>query len=169
MDAAGIIERLGLERLPIEGGYFKRSYRSSESLAPGALPWRYAGVRPLGSAIYYLLSAAHDAASMLHKLPADEIYHFYLGDPVDALLLHPGGRVEHAVLGPDLANGQQVQLTVPHGVWQGLRLRAGGRFALMGATMAPGYDPADYQGGVREALVQQYPDCAELIHALTPA
>ncbi|HWW92062.1 MAG TPA: cupin domain-containing protein, partial [Vicinamibacteria bacterium] len=96
-----------------------------------------------------------------------EVYHFYLGDPVELLLLHADGRSELAVLGADLMAGQSVQLVVPRGAWQGSRLRAGGRLALLGTTMAPGWDALDYEGGEREALIRRYPGEAERIRALT--
>ena len=74
------------------------------------------------------------------------------------------------MLGPDLEAGQCVQLVVPHGVWQGSRLRPAlpGHFALLGTTMAPAYDPADFELGERADLLARYRGHAELIRALTP-
>ena len=104
---------------------------------------------------------------------------------MELLLLKPKGESERVVLGQDLFGGQQVQFVVPRGVWQGSRLRprlrrgfprlrsgqvggqGGGRWALLGTTMAPGYDPSDYKGGEREELLRRYPQEAELIRALT--
>ena len=169
LTAKGLIEHLKLEPLPIEGGYYRQTYRSDETIARSALPGRYPSERVFGTAIYYLLSDEPDCFSALHQLPTEEIYHFYLGDPVELLLLHADGRSERVVLGPDLLGGQQVQFVVPRGVWQGSRLRKGGQWALLGATMAPGYDPSDYEGGEREALMQRYPQEAELIRVLTRA
>ena len=103
----------------------------------------------------------------MHKLPTDEIYHFYLGDPVEMLLLYPEGRGERVILGPDFLDGQHVQFVVPHDVWQGSHLVPGGRFALLGTTMAPGYDDTDYTGGRREELAAQYLEHTELIRQLT--
>jgi predicted cupin superfamily sugar epimerase len=151
----------------VEGGHFRQTYVSEEMLAAAALPARYGRAKPLSTAIYYLLTDEADSFSALHRLPTEEVYHFYLGDPVELLLLHAEGRSELAVLGPDLMAGQSVQLVVPRGVWQGSRLRAGGRLALLGTTMAPGWDPLDYEGGEREALTRRYPGEAERIRALT--
>jgi hypothetical protein len=95
------------------------------------------------------------------------VYHFYLGDPVELLLLFPDGAGRRVVLGPDILHGQQVQFVAPRGVWQGSRLLPGGRFALLGTTMAPGFDPTDYEGGRRHELLARYPDHAALIRALT--
>jgi len=165
--AAQLIEHLRLERLTFEGGHFLQTYVAAESIAAEALPARYGGPRKLGSAIYYLLTSEPDSFSALHRLQTDEIHHFYLGDPVEMLLLHPDGRGERIVLGPDILGGQYVQFVVPRGVWQGSRLVYGGSFALMGTTMAPGFDFADWTEGNRDALVQEYPEPAELIRALT--
>ena len=165
--AAQLIEHLRLEPLTFEGGYFRQTYVAGESVAAEALPARYGAPRKLGSAIYYLLTSEADSFSALHSLKTDEIYHFYLGDPVEMLLLHPDKRGERIVLGPDVLGGQHVQFVVPRGVWQGSRLVHGGSFALMGTTMAPGFDFADWTEGNRDALVREYPEHVELIRALT--
>ncbi|HYQ92594.1 MAG TPA: cupin domain-containing protein, partial [Candidatus Competibacteraceae bacterium] len=135
-----LIELLQLKPLPIEGGYFRRTYCSDETIARDALPARYSQARALGSAIYFLLHGA--AFSALHRLRSDEIYHFYRGDPVELLLLFPDGSGEVRILGPALEAGQQPQVMAPHGVWQGSRLKPGGHYALMGTTLAPAYDPS---------------------------
>lgn len=165
--AAQLIEYLGLEPLTIEGGLFRQTYVAAESIAADALPQRYRGPRTFGGAIYYLLTSDPDSFSALHRLETDEIYHFYLGDPVEMLLLHPDARGERVVLGTDILGGQQVQFVVPRDVWQGSRVLAGGSFALMGTTMAPGFDLADWAEGKRDSLLRQYPEHAELIRALT--
>jgi predicted cupin superfamily sugar epimerase len=140
---------------------------SEEVIPAAALPARYGRPKPLSTAIYYLLTDEADSFSALHRLPTEEVYHFYLGDPVELLLLHADGGSELAVLGPDLGANHRVQLVVPRGVWQGSRLRVGGRVALLGTTMAPGWDVLDYDGGDREALIRRYPGEAERIRALT--
>jgi predicted cupin superfamily sugar epimerase len=168
LTADEVIAHLGLVPLPAEGGYYRETYRASEALAPGALPARYPTTRALGSAIYYLLR--DEDFSALHRLRTDEVYHFYLGHPVELLLLLPDGRDELVHLGTDLAVGQRPQVVVPRGVWQGSRLiapAAAGAYALMGTTMAPGYDLADFELGEREPLQARYPGRAELIAALT--
>jgi len=167
LTAKELIEHLKLEPLPVEGGYFRQTYRSDETIARAALPGRYPSERLMGTAIYYLLSDEPDCFSALHRLPTEEIYHFYLGDPVELLLLHADGRSERVVLGPKIFGGQQVQFVVPRGVWQGSRLIPGGRWGLLGTTMAPGYDPSDFEAGEREASIQRYPQEADLIRALT--
>lgn len=165
--AAQLIEFLKLEPLTIEGGHFRQTYAAPESVAASALPARYGTPRTFGTAIYYLLTSDPDSFSALHRLKTDEIYHFYVGDPVEMLLLHPGGHGERAILGHDVLAGQHPQFVVPREVWQGLRLITGGRLALMGTTMAPGFELDDWTGGERSQLLEQYQEHAALIRALT--
>lgn len=162
-----IIDLLELEPLPIEGGLFRQTYVSSEGIIKEHLPDRYITDKLFGTAIYYLLTSSRDSFSELHKLPTDEIWHFYLGDPVEMLELHPNGSSRRLVLGQDLLNGQMVQHVVQAGVWQGSRVIDGGSFALLGTTMAPGFTPEDYVGGDRSVLMKTYPDRADLIRQFT--
>lgn len=165
MTAEEIKARLKLKPLPREGGYYAETYRAADSIPREALPARYRTAKPAGTAIYYLLTP--DTFSALHRLPTDEIYHFYLGDPVELLQLRPDGTGLVTMVGADLAGGLQPQVVVPRGVWQGSRLRPGGRFALLGTTMAPGYDVDDYEPGRREVLTAEFPAFTALIQALT--
>lgn len=166
MDAEEIKRLLGLSPLPGEGGFFVETYRSAHGIPVSALPAGYPGTRAAGTAIYYLLTP--ESCSALHRLPGDEVYHFYLGDPVEMLQLHPGGRGERLTIGVDLRAGMRPQVVAPAGVWQGSRLVPGGRFALMGTTMAPGFEFQDYQPAPRERLLAEYPEFSELIRQLTP-
>ena len=161
----GIIDHLGLTPLAPEGGYYRETYRSGESLPGSALPRRYQGDRNMGAAIYYMLTP--DSFSALHRLATDEVYHFYLGDPVEMLQLLPDGSTNTVGLGHNILENKVVQLIVPRGVWQGARLVPGGRFALLGTTTAPGFAPADYEHGDRDALISDYPEAREMITALT--
>ena len=163
-----IIQLLNLEPLPGEGGLYRQTYRSSEGFPAGALSERYQGEeKPICTAIYYMLTDSKDSFSALHRLPTDEIWHFYLGDPLEMTLLHPDGSSEQIILGQDIFTGQQLQFTVPRGTWQGTRLVRGGEFGLAGTTMAPGYTLSDNQIGVRAALLEQYPAERERILVLT--
>jgi hypothetical protein len=165
LTAEDLIALLKLEPLPDEGGYYRQSYVSTDRLPARTLD-RFEGDKAASTAIYYLLSSSPDSFSALHRLPTDEVYHFYLGDPVEMLMLGPGGS-ERVVLGSDLLGGQRVQHVVPRGVWQGSRLLAGGRFALLGTTLAPGFDVEDLVLADREKLVRDFPETGELIRALT--
>lgn len=162
-----VIDLLGLEPLPIEGGYFRQTYRAADSVAREALPARYTSARLYCGAIYYLLHG--DDFSALHRLQTDEIYHHYLGQPVELLLLFPDGHDELHTLGPNLEAGQRPQLVAPRGAWQGSRLAqpAADAFTLLGTTMAPAYEQDDFELGERDTLIQRYPKRTELIRALT--
>jgi hypothetical protein len=158
-------ELLKMKPLPVEGGYFSETYRAKDAVAASALPDSYPGERAISTAIYYMLTP--DTFSALHRLRGDEIYHFYLGDAVEMLQLKPGGTGEAVLLGQDIAAGMRLQHVVPGGTWQGARLAPGGKFALMGTTMAPGFDPQDYEAGQRAELIAQYPQYSALITWLT--
>ncbi len=160
-----IIQTLALQPHPCEGGHFVETYRSPDIISKAGLPNRYSTDRNSSTAIYYLLTPG--TFSELHRLPTDEIFHFYLGDPVDMLQLHPDGLSQQIVIGNDLFDGQNPQVLVPQNVWQGAFLRDGGEFALLGCTVAPGFDYADYQSGKRSDLNSQYPDQKEWIERLT--
>lgn len=153
-ELADIANQYGLEPLPVEGGLFRRTW---------AGPLDETG-RPAGSAIIVLFSVEGDLFSAMHRLPIDEVWHFYRGDPLELLLLDPDGghRVESLGPGP----GQHVQLTVPAGTWMGARVAAGGRWTLCGTTMAPGFVPADYEGGEADALCAAYPTASDRIRDL---
>jgi predicted cupin superfamily sugar epimerase len=159
MTAEEIKALLKLEPHPVEGGSFRRTYTSPVSVA------LMRGVRPYGTAIYYLLEAG--AFSEMHVLASDEIFHFYLGDPVEMLQLHPDGGSTVFTLGPNLAAEQHVQLVVPAGVWQGTRLVDGGKVALLGCTVTPGFDFADYKNASYQELIAKWPHEAERIRKLT--
>lgn len=156
---------LNLEPHPEEGGYFRETYRSYHTLSQDMLPEGSAEPRSLATAIYYLLTP--DTFSALHRLPADEVFHFYLGDPVVMLQLLPDGSGRTITLGTDISDGMQPQVIVKQGVWQGSRLRAGGEYALLGTTMSPGFEPCDYESGERERLIAEYPQFKNLIRSLT--
>jgi predicted cupin superfamily sugar epimerase len=166
MSAEEIIERFKLEPHPKEGGFYRETYRCDEGIGREALPERYEKGKPFSTAIYYLLTP--DTCSALHRLPTDELFHFYLGDPVIMLELHPDGTSEVVVMGQEIDEGQHVQVIVPKGTWQGSILKEGGRFALLGTTVAPGFDFGDYEPGDRASLTGMYPDEENLIARLTP-
>lgn len=159
MTANEIKAMLELKPHPLEGGFFRRSYTAEGTIKLDR------GSRSLGSAIYYLLERG--TFSALHVLNSDEIFHFYLGDPVEMLQLYPDGQSAVFILGPDMAAGQRVQLLVPAGVWQGARLIGNGKVALLGCTVVPGFDYADYRSSSLADLVAKWPDQAERIKALT--
>src|SRR5271165_4067735 len=165
MTAEEVKELLQLTPLDAEGGFFRETYRSRWQISAEYLPEGVGGSRSLGTAIYYLITS--DSFSTLHRLPGTEVFHFYLGDPSEMLQLHPDGKTQTVILGHDLVAGQQPQAVVRGGVWQGCRLAGEGQWALMGTTMSPGFDYADYETGVRDELIAQYPDMEDALRRYT--
>jgi predicted cupin superfamily sugar epimerase len=146
MTADEIKHLLRLRAHPMEGGFFRRTYTSELFVETER------GKRHAGTTIYYLLEAG--TFSEMHKLASDEIFHFYLGDPVEMLQLWPG---------------QHVQLTVPADVWQGTKLIGLGQVALLGCSVYPGFDFKDYTRGSYAELAAQWPSEAHRIRELIRA
>lgn len=165
MTAEEIIKHLSLEPHPAEGGYFRESYRSIHHSNFEDFDSRYEGMRSINTAIYYLLTP--DSCSRIHKLVGDEIFHFYLGDPVEMINLHSDGTSRLIELGQDILGGQALQHLVPGDVWQGARLKEGGSFALLGTTVSPGFDFKDFQLAEGRTLSERYPEWAEMIETLS--
>jgi hypothetical protein len=166
MTADDIKKLLRLVPHPCEGGWYIRTYESTEMLAANAFcDASYAGPRRTGTAIYYLLEP--ETFSEMHRLRSDEVFHFYAGDSVEMLQLAPGSEGEVVRIGLKLEQGERPQVIVPHGVWQGSRLAPGGLWALLGCTVSPGFEFEDYEAGDREQLIAKWPKHAELLRGLT--
>ena len=148
-----------------EGGYFRETYRSEESIPGACLPPRYGGDRHYSTAIHYLLPSG--ATSRLHRLASDEIWHFYLGGPLTIVELRPDRSTEHVILGPDLHNGQRVQHVVKAGTWFGAYPNRGTEYCFVGCTVAPGFSFRDFQVARRRDLVEQFSREAKVIAKLT--
>lgn len=167
MTPEDLIQRFQLAPLTGEGGLYRRTYCSTRELPAEAFGPQYpAGTRKAASsAIEYLITP--QSYSRLHRLPTDEVYHFYLGDPVALFLIPPQGPPRTVLLGQDVLSGMEVQFVVPAGWWQGSRLLDGGQWAFLGTTMAPAYTDADYTDADADALCRAYPDFAREIRLLT--
>jgi predicted cupin superfamily sugar epimerase len=166
MTAEDVKKLLGLKPHPREGGWYVRTYEAAELVGAEAFAdGRYAGERRTGTAIYYLLEP--ETFSEMHRLKSDEVFHFYAGDAVVMLQLKEDGEGEMVVIGNDLLQGQRPQVVVERGVWQGSRLVEGGRWALLGCTVSPGFEFEDYETGLREQLCVGWPEFVEEIAALT--
>lgn len=162
MSADEIKKLLGLVPHPREGGCYIRTYESGEliSFSP-----RYSGPRHTGTAIYYLLEP--HTFSEMHRLRSDEVFHFYAGDAVEMLQLRVDGSGTVVRIGNNFAGGERPQVVVPRGVWQGSRLVPGGKWALLGCTVSPGFDFDDYEAGGRAELSAEWPAFGGLIVELT--
>ncbi len=156
MTVEEIILKLGLQPHP-EGGFYRETYRSA-GLIPGL-------DRVHSTAIYYMLVPG--SVSKFHSLKHDEMFHFYLGDPVTWILLKVDGSVEKVVLGQDLSKGQRLQLVIQAGTWFGGYLNEGGQYGLMGTTVAPGFEFADFIFGSQEDLLKVYPEVKQEVLRLT--
>ena len=150
-----VVRLLKLEPLNQEGGYFRRTGQSDAILPDGRRAW---------SMIYSLITP--EGFSALHRLATDELWCFHAGDPLESLRLRPDGAGEWVKLGLNLAGGERPQDVAPAKAWQGTRLAAGGRWALVTCVVAPEFQWSDFELGSREALAAAYPSFAEGIAAL---
>jgi hypothetical protein len=157
------IEHLNLEPHP-EGGFYRETYRASLTLPRSALPG-YAGDRAASTAIYFLL--AGDQFSAFHRLRSDEVWHFYAGSALVVHVIERDGRYIELLLGSDAASGEHFQGVVPAGCWFGLSLRHPNTYALVGCTVAPGFDFADFEMAQRDDLTARYPQHRAIIERLT--
>lgn len=148
-DPKTLIAHYKLTSLPIEGTLFASTYRSAADTPAGS---------PVGTAIIGMYCEDPVSRSCFHRLPTDEIWHFYDGDPLRLVLLHPDGRSEDVILGPDPIVGQYVQFVVPAHSWQAGHVVDGGRYSLFGCTMAPGFTDTDFEAGRLADLLPLYPD-----------
>ncbi len=163
-EAAGLIESLGLEP-HTEGGYFRETWRSDRTARLGGGFGGPRRRRPFGTAIYYLLDGRD--VSKLHRLKMDEIWHLYAGGPLNLHLLEKGRGARVLQLGLDTAAGPVFQATVPAGCWFGASLAEEDSYALAGCTLAPGFDHADFELGLRARLLKEFPEHEEIIRRLT--
>jgi predicted cupin superfamily sugar epimerase len=152
-----LVDLFGMSALPVEGTFFVSTYRSAADTDAGG---------PVGTAMLGLYSADPPSTSLFHRLAFDEVWHFHLGDPIRLVLLHPDGSSSEVVLGTDVFAGQQVQAVIPAGTWQAGELMPGGRWALFGCTMAPGFTGTCFEGGTVSRLSASHPDRARDIARL---
>lgn len=154
--AEQVIQKLGLVPLPEEGGFYKETFRSENmNIAASIYGIRSNGTRVATTAIYYLVTP--EDFSALHRVASDEIFHFYAGDAVEMIQIDEGGNLTKHLVGSDIVNGQIPQVVVQKGVWQGLRLKKGGKWALLGTTVSPGFEFEDFELGKRSEIINQFP------------
>jgi len=158
------IEKLDLQKHP-EGGWFAEIYRSGEILEKNSLPGRYSGERNFSTSIYYLLEK--NDVSFFHRIRSDELWHFYTGNsPVEVVLI-TGGEVRKKKLGPDFENGESFQVLIPRGTWFAAHLTNKEGYALIGCTVAPGFNFEDFELAGREKLLIIFPHLKSTIVKFT--
>jgi predicted cupin superfamily sugar epimerase len=156
--AEQLIEHWQLTTMPTENVQFCQTYVDPRTGQDG---------KPLCSAIIALLVDDPTAFSDMHRLPTDELWHFYIGDPIELLLLYSDGSDELVILGQDVLAGQRIQTVVPAGTYMGARLRPGGDYGVYGNTMAPGFVLSDFESADAEKLIARWPHRAGLIRGMT--
>ena len=156
-EVRALIEHYNLRPLSVEGTLFTSTYRSVQETPDGG---------PVGTAIIGLYCDDPPSLSLFHRLPTEEIWHFYGGDSLRLVVLHPDGSSQEVVMGSDVLNGQRVQFVVPAHSWQAGHLIEGGRYALYGCTMAPGFTGKTFEAGLTADLLTRYPERADDIRRL---
>lgn len=156
-----IIKQLGLEPHP-ERGFYRQTYRASLDVPSST----HGAARAASTAIYFLVTASEPDTYLL-RLKSDEIFHLYDGGPLDILRLFPDGAWDVARLGMDLAAGERPQIVIPAGTWFGTALVVGASHCLVGCTVAPGFDFADFELAAGPDLAARYPEAAARIQRMT--
>lgn len=164
MTQQNLIDQLGLQPHP-EGGYFKETYRSEGSIPAQGLPEEYSGSRSFSTCIYFLLTS--EAFSAFHRVRQDEAWHFYLGSPIKIHAIDPQGNYTETLIGSDFSKFQVPQYVVPGGHWFGAEVVESNSFSLVGCTVAPGFDFADFELAGRAELLARFPQHEAIIEALT--
>ena len=153
-----LIAHWNLELMGAENVLFTQSYLSEQRDENG---------NPVYTAIIALITNQAESYSDMHRLANDELWHFYIGDALELLLLYPDGSSEVVILGQNVLTGERLQHLVPAGVWMGAKLAAGGEYAVFGNTMSPGFTEQDFEIGIAKDLKAAWPEQADLIDHLT--
>jgi hypothetical protein len=144
-------------------GFVRVTFISEKWIAAGGLPPPFAEGRPTASALYFMVTP--DAPVRLHRIRNDQLYHYYLGDAIEVLMLRADGTSERAIVGPDLRSGERVQLLIAGNTFHTARIVGGRRWFLGASTEWPGVEPADVEIGDVDALGAKYPDVANDLRA----
>ena len=144
-------------------GFVRVTFISNQRIAPGGLPAPFLNGRPAGSALYFMVTP--DAPVRLHRIRNDQLYHRYLCDPIEVLMLHENGTSEHAIVGPDLGASQRVQLFIPGNTFHTARVVGQRRWFLGASTEWPGVEEVDVELGDVDALAAKYSDVADDLRA----
>jgi predicted cupin superfamily sugar epimerase len=147
-----LIEHYKFQPLPAEGTFFVSTWRSAGEFENG---------KPHGTAMIGMYCDEPRSLSLFHRLTADEVWHFYGGDPLRLVLLYPDGSSRDVIL-----SSENVQAVIPAGVWQAGHMVAGGVYSLFGCTVAPGFTGDMFEGGTQKQLLPLYPDRVKDIQTL---
>ena len=162
--ARDLIRILALARHP-EGGWYRETYRAAAKVPVNPISGRPGGERNISTAIYFLLERGDISA--LHRIGSDELWHCYAGAPLTVHFFTSGGKHGTVRLGQDIRAGEAFQAVVPAGCWFGAEIQGPGPYSLVGCTVAPGFDFADFELGERDELLRRYPGHGEIIRRLT--
>ncbi len=163
MTAKELIQHLGLEEHP-EGGYYRETYRSTETIPVTALEG-YAGERNYSTAIYFLLTSENYSA--FHRVRQDELWHFHQGSPIELHMISPEGEHNKVIIGNNVIAGEQPQMTVPGGYWFAAHVIEENGHSLVSCTVAPGFNFNDFELAERQLLTEQFPQHKTLISSFT--
>lgn len=148
-----------------EGGYYREVYRSADEIQHNDIAGKFNGSRNYGTSIYFLLTS--ESFSAFHKINQDETWHFYEGSAIDLHVISPDGAYQKVKIGSSLEKGEVFQFTVPGDHWFAAKVEKDESYALVGCTVAPGFDFEDFTLGERDSLMRQYPDHRGIIAELT--
>jgi predicted cupin superfamily sugar epimerase len=160
---SALVEQFSLLPHP-EGGFYRETYRSAESIGMNALPERFPGERSFSTAILFLLEKNNFSA--FHRIKSDECWHFYAGQALYVHVIHPNGKYELIRLGNNTAGGETFQAVVPAGCWFASETAEGGQFSFVGCTVSPGFDFADFELADGSVLSTEFPQFEKLITRL---
>lgn len=148
-----------------EGGWYKETYRADGVIHHAHLPARFNGDRNFSTAIYFMLEG--EQFSAFHRIQSDELWHFYYGGALNVYVIHDSGMLEIIRLGSNPDRGEVFQAVVKASCWFASKPAKPDTFSLVGCTVAPGFDFADFEMAERESLIRQYPQHKEVISVLT--
>ncbi|MCK8522078.1 cupin domain-containing protein [Aquimarina sp. D1M17] len=164
LEISEIVEKLALTPHP-EGGFYKETYRSKETISQEELYPNFEGSRNYSTGIYFLLTS--DNFSAFHRIKQDEMWHFYMGSPLFVHVIYQDGTYKRYTLGTDFYNMQMPQLVVPAGCWFASSVKHNEAYSLVGCTVAPGFDFDDFELAERNKLISEFPEHKTVITELT--
>jgi predicted cupin superfamily sugar epimerase len=164
IQASTLVKKLDLQPHP-EGGYFKEVYRSDELIKVEGLPERYSSERCFSTSIYYMLVG--EQFSAFHKLQSDETWHFYLGSPIVLHLISSEGIYSKIILGQNITEDENLQYTIPRETWFAAEVKDKTTYSLVGCTVSPGFDFADFEMGKGSVLIKRFPQHSDIITSLS--